>query len=61
MALLTVPSGDGADMRSRQDVQALSASSGDLKGRLEPDSERAKPMHGVMHAERIAAHHTKSL
>ena len=29
MDLLTVPSGDGADMRSRQDVQALSASSGD--------------------------------
>ena len=29
MDLLTVPSRDGADMRSRQDVQALSASSGD--------------------------------
>ena len=29
MDLLTVPSGDGADMRSRQDVQALSASSDD--------------------------------
>ena len=29
MDLLTVPSGDGADMRSRQDVQALSTSSGD--------------------------------
>ena len=29
MDLLTVPSGHGADMRSRQDVQALSASSGD--------------------------------
>ena len=29
MDLPTVPSGDGADMRSRQDVQALSASSGD--------------------------------
>ena len=29
MDLLTVPSGDGADMRFRQDVQALSASSGD--------------------------------
>ena len=26
---VTVPSGNGADMRSRQDVQALSASSGD--------------------------------
>ena len=31
MDLLTVPSSDGADMRSRQDVQAL-ASSGDRKG-----------------------------
>jgi hypothetical protein len=29
MDLLTVPSGDGADMRSKQDVEALSASSGD--------------------------------
>ena len=29
MDLLAVPSGDGADMRSRQDVQALSASTGD--------------------------------
>ena len=29
MDLLTVPSGDGADLQSRQDVQALSASSGD--------------------------------
>jgi hypothetical protein len=53
MDLLTVPSGDGADMRSRQDVQALSEpplatakglTISDLKGRLEPDGERAKPM-----------------
>jgi hypothetical protein len=32
MDLLTVPSRDGADMRSRQDVQGLSASSGDRQG-----------------------------
>jgi hypothetical protein len=31
-SLLTIPSGDGADMRSRQDVQALLASSGDRQG-----------------------------
>jgi hypothetical protein len=32
MDLLTVPSLDDADMRFRQDVQALSASSGDRYG-----------------------------